>query len=324
MRLPDDGLRRAFTLGLTMCLAACGGVGNASRAESASAKAVKAEQPSRALAANGPAADYPVEIGDAYRIDGIEYVPADTLNYDEVGYVMLGSGAGVTVAHKTLPVPSYVEVTSLENGKTILARVESRGPLVNDRLVTLSVGAQELIGASEGSPVRVRRVNPPEAERFLLRAGDAASARLDTPMSLVEILKRKLPVVGSASLAAPTPAEAPNLAVNETPKVEESPKKIAVEDTFDEILPAPKPDKKDSTPAVVAGAGKGDFVIQAAAFSSKANAEKAAKLLSGFVESSGRLFRVRTGPYETRGQADAALAKVKAAGYSDARVVKAG
>jgi rare lipoprotein A len=64
-------------------------------------------------------------------------------------------------------------------------------------------------------------------------------------------------------------------------------------------------------------------VIQAGAFANRANAERAAKQLGGFISASGRLFRVRTGPFATRGRADAALAKVRAAGYSDARVTTA-
>jgi rare lipoprotein A len=68
----------------------------------------------------------------------------------------------------------------------------------------------------------------------------------------------------------------------------------------------------------------GAFVVQAAAFSNEANAKRAANSLDGFVQKSGRFFRVRTGPFTNRGQAEAALAKVRAAGYSDARVFTSG
>jgi rare lipoprotein A len=79
------------------------------------------------------------------------------------------------------------------------------------------------------------------------------------------------------------------------------------------------PAKPTATPSA-----KGAFVIQAAAFSSRANADRAAKALGGTVSASGKFFRVHTGPFASRGQADAALAKVRAAGYSDARVTTAG
>src|SRR5690606_6892773 len=75
--------------------------------------------------------------------------------------------------------------------------------------------------AAAGTPVRVRRVNPPEDQRALLRSGHPAEPRMDTPMSLVEILKRKLPQQGMAPVrsasadpgpAAPAPASQPTVA----------------------------------------------------------------------------------------------------------------
>ena len=44
----------------------------------------------------------------------------------------------ISAAHKTLPLPSYVEVTALDTGRTILVRVNDRGPMANDRLIDLS------------------------------------------------------------------------------------------------------------------------------------------------------------------------------------------
>ena len=61
-----------------------------------------------------------------------------------------------------------------------------------------------------------------------------------------------------------------------------------------------------------------------AEFANRANAQALAKKLGGHVSPVGAMFRVRTGPFATRGQAEAALAKVRAAGYSDARVYTAG
>jgi len=115
------------------------------------------------MSVTGPAGDYPVVLGDPYSVDGQIYTPVDTTSYDEVGYAAPGNmgGAGITAAHKTLPLPSYVEVTSLVTGKTILARVERRGPMTGDRLISLSQDAQTQLGSEDGTPVRVRRVNPP-------------------------------------------------------------------------------------------------------------------------------------------------------------------
>src|SRR3546814_10508243 len=53
--------------------------------------------------------------------------------------------------HKTLPLPSYVEVTALDTGRTILVRVNDRGPMVTDRLIGLSRGAAEQLGIADRS-----------------------------------------------------------------------------------------------------------------------------------------------------------------------------
>ncbi len=145
--------------------------------------------------ANGPASDYPVTIGDPYIVSGVTYTPSDVWNYDEVGYVVMDRAGGSTISgsNHTLPLPSYVEVTSLDTGKTILVRLERRGPMNGAQLIGLSPGAIAQLGLSPTTAVRVRRVNPPEAERSALRAGQRVPDRMDTPMSLVAVLKLKLP-----------------------------------------------------------------------------------------------------------------------------------
>jgi rare lipoprotein A len=71
-------------------------------------------------------------------------------------------------------------------------------------------------------------------------------------------------------------------------------------------------------------AAAGAFIVQAASFSTAERAERAAEALKGSVIPSGRYFRVHTGPFATRGEAEASLAKVRAAGYTDARISKTG
>ena len=122
--------------------------------------------------ATGPAADYPMVLGAPFTIDGVTYTPADTLNYDKVGYAVVDPalGQGISVAHRTLPLPSYAEITSLRTGRTILVRVERRGPMSGNAMIALSPGAAEQLGTGDPlTPIRIRRVNPPEPERALLR-----------------------------------------------------------------------------------------------------------------------------------------------------------
>lgn len=63
---------------------------------------------------------------------------------------------GMTAAHKTLPLPSYVRVTSLENGKSVILRVNDRGPFYSDRIIDLSFAAAKKLGYAETGTARVK------------------------------------------------------------------------------------------------------------------------------------------------------------------------
>lgn len=62
----------------------------------------------------------------------------------------------LTAAHTTLPLPSLVEVTNLENGRTIIVRVNDRGPFVDDRLIDLSRAAADALDMRRAGLARVR------------------------------------------------------------------------------------------------------------------------------------------------------------------------
>ena len=290
-----------------------------------------AREPARegvpASAISGPAADYPVVIGNPFEVDGVLHTPLDTMNYDRVGYVAAeGAGAvGVTGAHKTLPLPSYVEVAALDTGRTILVRLERRGPMSNDRELALSPMAMAQLGIADGAPVRMRRVNPPEAQRAKLRAGEEADQRMETPEGLLVVLRRLLPEAGSASLSDPRqelvsgkdPVEAGILTIDPDPEVAEAPS-ILIPDEPVAGIAEPTEHAAMPDPAPVSAEGK--FTIQLGAFSVRSNAENLARKVDGFLVDSGRFTIVRTGPYASRGQAADALAKLRAQGYSDAQI----
>lgn len=139
--------------------------------------------------------DWPVKIGQPYRVRGVTYVPAVAPGYEAVGYAgWYGSESGnrtangeryrarwVSGAHTTLPLPSYVEVTALDSGRTIVVRVNDRGPFARDRVLDLSQGAARLLGIERAgqAAVHVRLVDPPERDRARLRRGKPAAGRRD-------------------------------------------------------------------------------------------------------------------------------------------------
>jgi rare lipoprotein A len=68
----------------------------------------------------------------------------------------------MTAAHKTLPLPTYVEVTNLSNGRSVVVRVNDRGPFHQNRIIDLSYAAARKLGVVGGgtAPVEVRAINP--------------------------------------------------------------------------------------------------------------------------------------------------------------------
>jgi rare lipoprotein A len=197
-----------------LLLSGCGGNGNTSRS-------LDTAPPTLA----GSVSDYPAKLGEPYVLDGITYTPVDVFNYDEAGYASwygkeldgrdTANGEvflpdAISGAHRTLPLPSYVEVTALDTGRTILVRLNDRGPSSANRLIDLSYGAAKQLGMLEKGafPVRVRRVNPPEAERAMLRAGQPVAVRMDTPEALLVPLRRKLDGQPRPANAAAPPAGA--------------------------------------------------------------------------------------------------------------------
>ena len=318
MRLP---VKNTLPLVALTFLVACGGGGYGLDST-----------PQAPLSTSGPAGDYPVVIGQPYTVGGITFSPSDTMNYDVVGRASLGSegGAGITAAHHTLPLPSYVELTELSTGKTILVRVERRGPMTSTNVIELSPGAAAQLGVTGKSQasVRVRRVNPIEPDRAVLRIGEPAPARMDTPKSLLTVLQRKLDtqegVVRPAPEAPPTPAATAMPAPALVPSVKPKPKPKPAPTPAPKPAPTPAaPPKPAPAPAPVQPAARGSFFIQVGSFANQANAKAAAAKTGGTMSQSGTLWRVKMGPYASEAQAKTALAKARAAGYSDARIQSA-
>ncbi|MFF7706207.1 septal ring lytic transglycosylase RlpA family protein [Pseudomonas sp. NPDC007930] len=63
---------------------------------------------------------------------------------------------GMSAAHKTLPLPSYVKVTNLDNNRSVILRVNDRGPFYSDRIIDLSYAAAKKLGYAEIGTARVR------------------------------------------------------------------------------------------------------------------------------------------------------------------------
>ena len=100
-------------------------------------------------------------VGKPYTIAGREYVPQEDINYSAVGMASFYGNQfhgrytangevfdmnSISAAHPTLPLPSYVRVTNLTNHRSIVVRVNDRGPYVGDRIIDLSAQSAKLLG----------------------------------------------------------------------------------------------------------------------------------------------------------------------------------
>ncbi len=157
-----------------------------------------------------------------YQVKGVWYVPREQPNYNETG---IASWYGqqfhnkstangevfdqwrVSAAHKTLPLPSMVEVRNLDNGRTLKVRVNDRGPFVDGRIIDLSRAAAEELGfAGKGvAKVRVRYLGPagkPDGYRVAARPGGVWRVQAGTFSSRTnaERLVEQLAGAGPASI----------------------------------------------------------------------------------------------------------------------------
>src|ERR1700722_2653499 len=111
------------------------------------------------------------KIGQPYQIDNVWYYPREQPDYDETGIASwygptfyghrtangeMYDGTALTAAHRTLPMPVNVRVTNLDNGKSIIVRVNDRGPYARGRIIDLSRRAAELLDVVKTGTARVR------------------------------------------------------------------------------------------------------------------------------------------------------------------------
>lgn len=91
----------------------------------------------------------------------------------------------MTAAHKTLPIPSYARVTNVRNGKSVVVRINDRGPFHGNRIIDLSYAAAQRIGIVEQGSATVeveRLVSPQAVEQAVAAQAAPATATVETPM----------------------------------------------------------------------------------------------------------------------------------------------
>jgi rare lipoprotein A len=269
------------------------------------------------------------KVGVPYQIGDTWYYPREQPDYDETGVASwygpsfyghrtangeTYTAGDLTAAHRTLPMPVNVRVTNLDNGKSLVVRVNDRGPFAKGRIIDLSERAAELLGYKAQGTARVR-------VQFVARADlDGGSPPQDTTPPAIASAVPAAPTVRVASTALDA---VPGATVVPPRPVAANPLPAPVIPTADAAVATQPTGIVTEVPVPVAT----HLYVQAGAFTSYQNAVRlqtrlGAGMQISSITSSGRtLYRVRSGPFDDVGDADKALARVSAAGSNDAHIV---
>ncbi|HRO36674.1 septal ring lytic transglycosylase RlpA family protein [Thauera sp.] len=219
----------------------------------------------------------------------------------------------MTAAHPTLPIPSYARVTNLANGRSVVVRVNDRGPFLRGRVIDLSYAAAHKLGYinSGSAEVEVEQILPGEAPLVV-----AARPVPPLPARANEgLVPGAGPATGMKPLAPLSVAQAP-LAVQVASPVQPVDTAIALAPPECEDEPACGAAGGLAPPVASASAG---IFLQLGAFSSYANAEgfrdtvrsQASNLAERFeLFTDGERFRLHAGPYDTVEEARDAAARM--------------
>lgn len=265
------------------------------------------------------------KVGQPYQIENIWYYPREQPDYDETGIASwygpsfygkrtangeIYNAGDLTAAHKTLPMPVNVRVTNLDNGKSLVLRVNDRGPFARGRIIDLSERAAELLDVKRAGTARVRVT-------YMSRADINGAPPSETPAAVASALPAAPSGrVDSAALAIlPGATVAPPVATPTRPAPPPAPSQtIAAAQPSGQVTEVPVP-------------AATRLYVQVGAFSKMENARALLNRIGGdlriaTLQRNGQtLYRVRSGPLSSVQEADAALSRITGAGANDAQIV---
>jgi len=278
------------------------------------------------------------KIGNPYQIQGqgTWYYPAEDFKYEETG---IASWYGekfhgrktangeiydmntLTAAHRTLPMPSFVRVTNLGNGRSLILKVNDRGPFARSRIIDISRRGAQLLGFHTAGTAKVRvQIMADKSRAIAARTkSEIQLAEIGSPITVARLPK---PAVATESLTLPPGARTSPGKGPVSPPMTRAPAPQKL------VLNTPATAKADAV-VRMEPVSRTNIYIQAGAFGQFNNANKVRARLStlGTVKVSpvlvnGRdLYRVRVGPLSSVADADRMLGRVIGSGYSNARII---
>jgi len=271
------------------------------------------------------------KVGQPYQIDGKWYYPGINWSYNETGiaswygrdfngkYTANGERYDMntlTAAHRTLPMPSIVEVTNLDNGRSIQLRVNDRGPYARDRILDVSRRAAQLLGFENAGTAHVRvQLLQQQTLQAQLLAQRNGGPDVEAPTQLAAA--EPVAAINAQTLTPPAGAS--------TTTTQPAPTSRAATSHLALVSPAEAATPKTPT---VAPTSNSKMYIQAGAFSRRDNAESLKAKLTQFGSvnidtarvNGANVYRVRIGPIATTGEADRLLGDVVKSGVPQARL----
>lgn len=268
------------------------------------------------------------KVGNPYQIEDQWYHPEEDYEFSQTGIASWYGAefAGrrtangeifdpneLTAAHKTLQMPSLVRVTNLENGRSLVVRVNDRGPFTKSRVIDVSRRSAELLGFKSKGTAKVRL---DVMTRESLELAQAAKRGADTRGTEVAMNENRIRRRSELLHEAAATTERPPLYLSRPPlpyvpgHVEEG-----------RFMPDPIVSQVPTRPTQI--------YVQAGSFGNAQNAGHLAEKLSRFgasnvktVTVNGNQFhRVRIGPIRDVASADALLKQLDQNGYHDTQIV---
>ncbi len=162
------------------------------------------------------------QVGKPYKIAGRWYKPKKVSSYEKTGVASWFGDAShgrktangeifnmhaLTAAHPTLPLPSYVRVTNLDNKRSVIVRVNDRGPFAHDRLIDLSRRTAVVLDFKKVgvAKVHVSYIGPAplhgQDEGFLAASAKVKNPTRDMDVAAVETVKAQQPIISAANVA---------------------------------------------------------------------------------------------------------------------------
>ncbi|MBQ8367765.1 MAG: septal ring lytic transglycosylase RlpA family protein [Alphaproteobacteria bacterium] len=163
-------------------------------------------------------------IGTAYKVDDVQYIPVEDLTYNQTGVAGIiptelnGTKTSngeifdinqMVATSKTLPLPTIARVTNLDNGQSVVVRVNNRGPFVNTRLMDLSPAAAQKIGLNGQGKVQIQVLSDQTIAVKTATLGATTQPTVDVSATVVEAPVVAQPVQTVQPVATEPVATAP-------------------------------------------------------------------------------------------------------------------